>query len=496
LNATFTAEARLINKLKTDKLIILMRITLIISFILVLNLSSSRTKLNHEIPEKLNTFMNECTELDLFSGTILVAKDGNIIFEKSYSYADKEKNVLNNNLTKYNIGSIGKEFTAIMILQLAQENKISLDDKLNKYLIFFPEEVGSKVTIKNLLTHSSGFGDFLMNPEFEKNKENYKELSELIKFISKQKLQFEPGANKRYSNSGYAILGGIIEKVTSKSYTDNMSERILDPLGMNSSGYVDWNYPDPLKATGYMKDIKGNPRDNKDLQLQPSPAGGMYSTVEDLLKLDQSLLNDNKLLDDKHKYIFFNHFDNSKEGKFEDYRNNMNAGNAFAGGAPGINALYLQFPGRGYSVFILSNYDHAAEGIENQVTAIIKGNDYSKPKLPLANALYNFLQKEGQESFSKNLKNFIQDNAYFIEGDGQLNNIGYRFLQNELTDAAIEIFKLNAELFPDIANCYDSLGEAYLSSGNRGEAKKNYTKVLLLDPENENAKKMLDSLIR
>ena len=474
-----------------------MRITLIISILLALNLNSSQpSNFSSDVSEKLNSFMNECSEMDLFSGTILVAKNGNIVFEKSYGYADKEKNVLNNNLTKYNIGSIGKEFTAIMILQLAQENKLSLNDKLNKYMGFFSEEVGSKVTIKNLLTHSSGFGDFLMNPEFEKNKENYKQLSELIKFISKQKLQFEPGTEKRYSNSGYAILGGIIENVTGKNYTDNMSERILNPLGMSSSGYIDWNYPDPLKATGYIKDIKGNPGDNKDLQLQPSPAGGMYSTVEDLLKLDQSLLNDNKLLDDKHKFIFFSHFEDTKEGKFEDYRNNMNAGNAFAGGAPGINALWLQFPGKGYSAFMLSNYDHAAEGIEEQVTDIINGNDYSKPKLPLANALYNFLQKQGQENFSNNVKNFLQNNGYVINDENQLNNIGYRFLQNELTEAAIGIFKLNTELFPDVANCYDSLGEAYLSSGNREEAKKNYSKILQLDPENKNAKKMLDELIR
>jgi len=265
---------------------------------------------------------------------------------------------------------------------------------------------------------------------------------------------------------------------------------------MNSSGYIDWDYADPLKATGYMKDIKGNLRDNKDLHLQPSPAGGMYSTVEDLLNLDKSLLNDNKLLDDKHKYIFFSHFDDTKEGKFEDYRNNLKAENAYAGGAPGINALWLQFPGKGYSVFIFSNYDHAAEGIEEQVTAIINGNDYSKPKFPLANALYNFLEKEGEEGFSNNLKIFIQSNGYIIENDKQLNNIGYRFLQNELKEAAIGIFKLNTELFPDIANCYDSLGEAYLNSGNKEEAKKNYSKVLQLDPENKNAKKMLDSLIR
>jgi len=208
-----------------------MRITLIISILLAFNLNSSQpSNFNTDIPSKLNSLMIDCSEIDLFSGTILVAKDGKTVFEKSYGYADIEKNILNTNLTKYNIGSIGKTFTAIMILQLIQENKISLEDKLSRHMNFFPTEISSTVSIKHLLTHSSGLGDFLMTPEYEKNKENYKQLNDLIKFISKQKLIFEPGTDNRYSNSGYAILGGIIENVTGKSYTDNLSERILNPL--------------------------------------------------------------------------------------------------------------------------------------------------------------------------------------------------------------------------------------------------------------------------
>lgn len=471
-----------------------MRITLIISILLTFYLNNQQPSLlKKDVTENLNSFMNECAAMDVFSGTVLVAKDGNIIFEKAYGYADKDKNAPNSNLTKYNIGSIGKEFTAVMILQLLQEKKLSLEDNLNKYLSNFSQDAGNKVTIKNLLNHSSGFGDFLMNPAYEKNKDSYKELNELVKFIANEKLLFEPGTEKRYSNSGYVILGAIIEQITRKSYTENLNERIIVPLAMSSSGYIDWDKADPLKASGYMKDIKGGLISNKNLRLQGSPAGGMYSTVEDLLKLDQSLLNDNKLLDDKHKYIFYSQFEN-KNGKFEDYRNNVNAGNAFAGGAPGINALWLQFPGKGYSAFILSNYDQAAEAIEGQITAIINNKEYEKPKLPLANALYNLFTEKAAESFSKDLKTFINSEGYAIENDRQLNNIGYRFLQNEMTDAAIEVFKLNTEMFPDVANTYDSLGEAYLNSGNKEEAKKNYTKVLQLDPENENAKKILSTL--
>ncbi|MEP7146536.1 MAG: serine hydrolase [bacterium] len=447
-----------------------------------------------DITKKVDSFMNECIDLDLFSGTLLIAKDGNTIFEKSYGYADKDKKSDNTNATKYNIGSIGKDFTAILILQLVQENKLSLEDNLGKYLNYFPEDVSSAVTIKHLLNHSSGLGDYIMNHEFNNNKENYKELSELVKLISKEKLAFAPGTNQKYSNSGYVVLGAVIESITGKSYIQNLNERILEPLSMTSSGYIDWDTPDPLKATGYTHDLKGNAHDNKNLRLQPSPAGGMYSTVEDLLKLDQSLMNDNKLLSDYNKMIFWNRFEKPAVETFEEFKNSPNFIRAVAGGADGINAVYITIPAKGYSMFILSNYDHAAENIEKPITSIVRGVEYSKAKLPLNRFLYQVYEKEGEKYFAENLKNIIDNNDYKIPGDGMLNNIGYQFLQNEFPAAAIEIFKLNAILFPNIANVFDSLGEAYLALGNKEEAKKNYLKVLEINPENENVKKILEGL--
>ncbi|HMS63673.1 MAG TPA: serine hydrolase domain-containing protein [Ignavibacteria bacterium] len=468
-------------------------LTIILS-LLIINFADKKFQHKDNVTEKVNSLMEDCKELDLFSGTILVAKDGKIEFENSYGFADKDKNILNTNNTKYNIGSIGKEFTAIMILQLMQENKLKLSDELGKYFNFFPEPAASEVTIKNLLDHTSGYGDYIMDPEFQMNKENYKELSELVKFISKEEPEFKSGAEKRYSNSGYVILGGIIEKITGKSYSDNMKERIFDPLGMNSSGYIDWESKDLLKATGYLKNIKNAARDNNDLRLQGSPAGGMYSTTEDLLKLDQSLMNDNKLLDDKFKMILFSDFIETPSASLNDRKKNPDAENVIAGGAPGINALYMSFPGKGYTVIILSNYDQAAENIEPQITDIIKRGDYKKPNLPLGQFLYKTYEKEGNEYFVKNIKMIIDENGYRIPGPGMLNNTGYQFLQNEIPDAAISIFRLNAEMFPEVANCFDSLGEAYFMTGNKEDAKINYAKVLQLDPGNENAKKMLEKL--
>lgn len=471
-----------------------MKTLILILTLLSVSLTESFPAQNDNVSEKVNSLMNDCKALNLFSGTILVAKDGNIIFEKSYGYAETEKNISNENNTKYNIGSIGKEFTAIMILQLIQENKLQLSDNLGKYFNFFSELASAEVTIKYLLNHKSGFGDYIMNPGFQMNKEKYNELSELIKFISEEEPEFKPGTNNRYSNSGYVILGGIIEKVTGKSYSENMKERILEPLEMKSSGYINWDFKDPLKSTGYIIDIKGNARDNNDLRLQGSPAGGMYSTAEDLLKLDQSLMNDNKLLEDNYKIILFSNFNEKTTSNMDDLKKNVNAQNVFAGGAPGISSIYMSFPGKGYTAIILSNFDKAAEDLEPYIADIINTGDYKKPKPSLGPFLYKVYEKEGEVYFAENLKSLINENGYQITDDGILNNIGYEFLQNEMPGAAVSVLKLNAELYPNVPNCFDSLGEAYFMTGNKEEAKINYLKVLEMNPNNENAKKMLEKI--
>lgn len=464
--------------------------TLILLLIVLMN-SKAGDKTDN-IQNNLDSFMNKCAEIDLFSGTVLAAVNGNVIFEKSYGYSDRENNILNSSDTKYNIGSIGKLFTAVLILQLAQENRLSLDDNIGKYLSLFNQDVSQNVSISNLLKHNSGFGDYINNPDFMQNREKYRENSDLLNLISREQLLFPPGQEFSYSNSGYVILGAVVEMVSGKSYTENLNERILKPLEMNSSGFLYIEDTDPLKSVGYIKNIKGIPSDNNRFAVQPSPAGGMYSTAGDLLKFDLSLMNDNNLLSDKFKIILINGFDELKDISFAEFKSKC--GNAYAGGAPGINAVYVQYPSENFTVIILSNYDFAAEAIEGQITNIMNGIDFEMPMLPLGQFLYDTLQTRGQEYFTTNLNKIIKENGYKIQGDRLLNNIGYQFLQNNLIQAAIDIFTLNAGLFPETANCYDSLGEAYLISGNKDEAVKNYKIVLSLEPENENAKKVIEKI--
>ncbi len=443
-----------------------------------------------DVKEDLEKIINECERQDIFSGTVLSYTDGSIVYERSIGFADREKNIPNENETKHNIASIGKLFTAVMILQLAQEGKLDPDSKISSYI----KGASDKVTVRQLLQHTSGYGDYLNNPEFSENPLKYKKIKDLTELILKETLKSKAGEKFEYSNSGYVLLGGVIEFVTGKSYSENLSERILDPLGMRNTEY-DYKEPGDIKrAAGYIKNINGKFSDNRKLTEVPTPAGGMYSTAHDLYLFGRSLLENNVLLNDESRLLFFNEFNSKSPVSLQQMFSDPEGGNVYAGGSPGINSLLMIFPQKKTVTVILSNYDQAAINIEKNITDLILKGDLTLPKPALAEFIFSVISEKGIDYTGKNFKTIISENGYEIRNDMQLNRTGYRFLKSGLTDESIMIFKKNAEMFPDVANCYDSLGEAYLLKGDKINAALNFKKALEMDPGNENAKKILDKL--
>ncbi|HRK00214.1 MAG TPA: serine hydrolase [Ignavibacteria bacterium] len=443
-----------------------------------------------DVKEDFEKIINECERLDIFSGTVLSYTDGSIVYERSIGFADREKNIPNENETKHNIASIGKLFTAVMILQLAQEDKLDPDDKISAYI----KGASDKVTVRQLLQHTSGYGDYLNNPEFSENPLKYKEIKDLTELILKEPMKFAAGEKFSYSNSGYVLLGGVIEFITGKSYSENLLERILEPLGMKNSEY-DYKEPGDIKrAVGYIKNINGKFSDNRKLTEVPTPAGGMYSTAHDLYLFGRSLLENNVLLNDESRLLFFNEFTSNSPVSLQQMFSDPDGGNVYAGGSPGINSLLMIFPQKKTVTVILSNYDQAAFNIEKNISDLILKGELNLPKPALAEFIFSVISEKGIDYTDKNFKTIISENGYVISNDMQLNRTGYRFLKSGFTDESILIFKKNAEMFPDVANCYDSLGEAYLLKGDKTNAALNFKKALEMDPGNENAKKILDKL--
>jgi|WetSurMetagenome_2_1015567.scaffolds.fasta_scaffold02592_6 CubicO group peptidase (beta-lactamase class C family) len=442
---------------------------------------------------RIDSLFNQASRLDIFSGVVLIADKDNVQYLKAFGNLDWDKQSPNLTNTKFNIGSIGKLFTQILISQLIQEGKLNLSDNLEKIYPLYNNEDDKKITVKLLLTFSAGLGDYFMIEEFNMHPDKYRSTDALLSIIKKQPLLYEPGTSREYSNSSYVVLGGIIEKLTGKNYLENLKERILNPLEMNNSGFI---YKD-TKRTNTAKGYIVNPDGTKESTYErmpnvPTPAGGMFSTVEDLLKLDRSLMNDNVLLNDKYKVLLLNRFNADINSTFQELLAEPDFGMGVAGGSPGWNAVYDQIVAGKYTVIILSNFDQGAEKLIKNINGILLGKDISPLTPSAGKIIYAIIKEKGASYFVNNYLEVLK--GIEIEDDGMLNMLGYNFLQGGKTDEAISVFIVNTKLFPEIANTFDSLGEAYLKKGNKELAIENYRKAFKMDPQNKNAEKIIKDL--
>lgn len=291
----------------------------------------------------LEKHLGELVKADEFSGVVLVAKNGKPFFQKAYGLASKEYNVANRPDTKFNLGSINKTFTQVAIGQLVEQGRLSYDDLMSKYLDDYPNrDAAAKVTIRQLLSMSSGIGDFFGDKFDATPKNRLRNLKDFVPLFANEPLLFEPGTKQQYSNGGYVLLGAIIEKVTGQSYYDYVREHIFKPAGMENTDYYEADVPVQNLASGYTREGNASGARRNNIYTRPargSSAGGGYSTAEDLLRYANALQS-GKL----HKANF---------GKAQGGDSDL----GIAGGAPGINALLESDSSNGYTIIVMSNYD-------------------------------------------------------------------------------------------------------------------------------------------
>src|ERR1044072_802000 len=193
-----------------------------------------------------------------FNGIALVAENGKVIYKGAFGMANMEWEIPNTPDTKFRLGSITKQFTATLIMQLVEQGKIKLDGKLSDYLPDYRKDVGEKVTIHHLLTHTSGIPSYTGLPKFfEDVSRNPYKVDEFVKKYASGDLQFEPGSKFSYNNSGYFLLGAIIEKVTGKPYDEVLKEIFFDPFGMKNPAYAHYDTTLQNRAAGYSKTPDG-----------------------------------------------------------------------------------------------------------------------------------------------------------------------------------------------------------------------------------------------
>ena len=493
---------------KTYLFLQIVLLILVISFITSCNGQSNSnnntTSTDRIKVEKINELVSLYSEYDGFNGSVLVAHKGKIIYKKGFGLANMEWEIPNQVDTKFRIASVTKPFTAMLIMQLVAENKLDLHEPISTYLSDYPKENGDQITIHHLLTHTSGIA---RDYDFDLPKNNYPDRQrskESVQSFSNRPLEFKPGKRFSYSNSGYAVLGYIIETVTGKSYETVLQENILSPLGMKNTG-IDKHRPIMKnKASGYFKGFgEYFNADYKDMSTI-SAVGNIYSTVEDMFLFDQALYAE-KLLPKKYidlvftKYIpadFGGHYGYGWELAEKPMGNttDMIATIGHSGSLSGYCSVYTRIPSSQSTIIFLNNTKRAfLNAMTKAITGILYDKTYDFPLKPLAKFMSETIEKEGIEKGILFYKEHKDLDDYHVS-EQELIVAGYKILHAGNAKDAAEVFKLSTEIFPYRDNPYDSYAEALMTLGKEAEAIKNYKKSLLLNPRNQNAEKMLQKL--
>jgi len=331
-----------------------------------------------QLAAELRDYVIKLCQADRFSGAVLVMRGDLRLFQHTCGLASRAFQVPNRLDTKFNLGSMNKMFTAVAIAQLAQQGKLSFDDKVGKHLPDYPNAaVREKVTIHQLLTHTSGVPGYFNEKYQTSAKERFRSVNDFLALFQDDPLDFEPGSQWRYSNGGFMLLGAIIEKVSGQSYFDYVRRNIFQPAGMTDTDAYEMDRDTPNLANGYTRQGPGGPLPDGERYnnlylhvVKGGPAGGGFSTVEDLVKF-AAALRAHKLLTPEYTELVTTgkvHPDPEDTGSryaygFMEECRGEDCVVGHGGGFAGINGqLDIYQDGSGCVVAVLANYDPPAAG--------------------------------------------------------------------------------------------------------------------------------------
>lgn len=321
------------------------------------------------IVEESEAFLEQLVAADQFSGTVLVAKDEVTLFQKACGMAEKNFNVPVQIDTKLNLGSMNKMFTAVAVAQLAEQGKVSFSNTISAYLPDYPREKAERITIHHLLTHTSGLGSF-WNEAFRKRRVELRTVNDFLALFIDDPLLFPPGSRWNYSNAGFIVLGAIIEQVSGQDYFSYVRDHIYHPAQMDETDAYELDQIVPNLAVGYTYTGRaattepGQRRNNLLLHVvKGGPAGGGYSTVQDLFKFGRALCSHVLLSATSTDLVLTGKvdmpgtLDHAYAYGFGERRLNGKRLVGHSGGFPGISAHFEFCPESGETVVVLSNYD-------------------------------------------------------------------------------------------------------------------------------------------
>lgn len=453
--------------------------------------------------QQIDSLLSKFAEYGQFNGTALVADSGKVIFKKGYGLANMEWDIPHQTDTKFRLASVSKQFTAMLVVQLAAENKLDLQAPISTYLPDYPKDKGDIITAHHLLTHTSGIPSYTNYRTYRKMMPNNYSAKELVDQFADSALVFEPGFRFDYSNSGYALLGYLIETITGLPYGEVLQTQIFAPLGMENSGYG--NYRDIIKnrASGYNKNgVEYANATFIDMSVAYA-AGGLYSTAEDLYIWDQALYTE-QLLPALFRDKMFEKYA-STGGHHYGY--GWDVGVLFIGNTGekvrtidhdgvinGFTSSIVRMPDSKSSVILLNNTGGAPlRAITKAIAAILTDRTYDMPLQSMAEVIYKMIATAGTDAGATFYEENKENKSFYLSERG-FNQMGYAFFMDGQIEEAAAMFKINVDAYPTSANVYDSYAEALLALGDTVQSIEFYEQAVSMDPKNLNGVRIIEEL--
>jgi CubicO group peptidase (beta-lactamase class C family) len=437
-----------------------------------------------------------------FSGVVMVSQKGKVLYGKAFGYADKEKQVLNEVTTNFNIASVGKTFTAVLIMQLIQEGKLSLDETVANLLPQYKIKNAEAITVRQLLTHTSGINNYMQHPSFEKKMKNLKSLDDVMHLVSDMPATMQhPGDKFDYSNSGFITLGRIIEKITGKDYTTNLHERVFKKTGITNS-YIHHpaTFNAPAEAVPYYVFSK---RAYKNAVAEEFPAfsdGGMQSNVIDLTNFANGLLQGKLLNADVRKQLWTGVASMGRGGKYGfGWIDNENPYGkhiiSHDGGGKGFSTDLKIVEEDEYVIVVQINNRLNPREISNNILKLIYTGKFDAPKKAFENLVFEEIENTGWNKTKESIPQLLSQNGLNkFPGVWAYVRLMEMLAETGRTAIAYQVLEMANADFPTEAGPYNVAAQIAVDKGDKEGAKRFYEKALVINPSDDFAKNGLSAL--
>lgn len=451
--------------------------------------------------EKLSNVMETYHRYNMFDGAVLVAEEGRVVYKGAFGLANREWNIPNTTDTKFMIGSISKPITSMLVLIQVQKGLIGLDKTIADYLPDFSEKNGKRITIRQLMSHSSGMPNYdIIKDFFPLVSRKFYTREDYIKLYKDSALVFEPGSGYFYSSWAYFTLGYILEKVTGKSYSQLMKEDIFDKVGMSSSGSYYHTQIVPKRATGYDYSLGGYTSSDFRDQSNTMGTGDLYTTVEDLFKLHLAITNNTLINKELTAQMFTPGIRPWRYGlgwfnqMFRYTPTDSVFANYHLGTTEGFLAFFLRIPETNSMAVILCNSapTHFFGIISNLLRVL-----HNKPvvlKQPVHKVMESIIPKEGVAKSIEAYKKMKADTANYYVDWLAMDQLAGQLSALKRYEEALLLYEHNAAEFPTRDYAIFNLASTYQVLGRKEEAIKWFKRVLELNPNYQEARSKLKEL--